>query len=97
MMSGDGTNPISLIKKIKIGRPKHSLSPHPLRPITFHFCLKPPFPSPPPLPPPPPPTRKDFKGNLKELVSVDQCMAFIKQISPFLSNLLSIVQTFKSI
>ena len=30
----------SLIKKIKIGRPEHSLTPHPQRPITSHFCLK---------------------------------------------------------
>ena len=29
----------SLIKKIKIGRPEHSLNPHPLRPITSHFSL----------------------------------------------------------
>ena len=28
----------SLIKK-KIGRPEHSLTPHPLRSITSHFCL----------------------------------------------------------
>ena len=32
----------SLIKKIKIGRPEHSLTPYPLRPITSHF---PPTPS----------------------------------------------------
>ena len=31
----------SLIKKIKIGRPEHSLTPYPLRPITSHFCLTP--------------------------------------------------------
>ena len=31
----------SLIKKIKIRRPEHSLNPHPLRPITSHFCLSP--------------------------------------------------------
>ena len=29
----------SLIKKIKIGRPEHSLTPHPLRPIASHFFL----------------------------------------------------------
>ena len=29
----------SLIKKIKIGCPEHSLTPTPLRPITSHFCL----------------------------------------------------------
>ena len=28
----------SLIKKIKAGRPEHSLSPHPLSPITSYFC-----------------------------------------------------------
>ena len=33
---------LSLIKKIKIRRPGHSLRPNPLRPITFHFCLPPP-------------------------------------------------------
>ena len=26
-------------KKIKIERPEHLLHPHPLRPITSHFCL----------------------------------------------------------
>ena len=33
----------SLIKKIKIGRPEHSLTflPPSLRPITFHFCITP--------------------------------------------------------
>ena len=31
----------SLIKKIKIGRPEHLLTPHPLRPITFHFYFTP--------------------------------------------------------
>ena len=38
----------SLIKK-KIGRPEHSLisPPHPLRPITCNFLLKPPTPPPP--------------------------------------------------
>ena len=46
MMSGHGGNPIFFNKKIKIGRPEHSLTPHPLRPITSHFCLT--------LPPPPP-------------------------------------------
>ena len=34
----------SLIKKIKIGRPEHSLTPAPLRPITSHFYLTPPLP-----------------------------------------------------
>ena len=34
----------SLIKKIKIGRPEHLLTLHPLRQITFHLC-------PPPLKP----------------------------------------------
>ena len=34
----------SLIKKIKTGRPKHSLTPHPLRSITSHFALAPPSP-----------------------------------------------------
>ena len=31
----------SLIKKIKIGSPEHSLPPHPQRPITFDFWLSP--------------------------------------------------------
>ena len=31
----------SLIKKIKIGRPEHSLTHHPLRPITSNFSLTP--------------------------------------------------------
>ena len=30
MMSGHGANPIFIIKKIKIGRPEHALTPHPL-------------------------------------------------------------------
>ena len=36
--------PFSLIKKIKIGRPEHLLTPHSLRPITSHFSLIPPPP-----------------------------------------------------
>ena len=47
MMSDHGANPILFNKKIKIGRPEHSLPHHlpptPLRPITSHFdlnCLK---------------------------------------------------------
>ena len=48
MMSGHGRNPIFVNKKIKIGRPEHSLTPHPIRPITSHFCL---------TPPPPPPSK----------------------------------------
>ena len=32
-----GANPIFFNKKIKIGRPKHSVTLHPLRPITSHF------------------------------------------------------------
>ena len=50
-MPGHGPNPIFFNKKIKIGRPEHSLTLHPLRPITSHFCLNT---SPPPSPPPPP-------------------------------------------
>ena len=49
-MPGHGPNPIFFNKKIKIGRPEHSLTLHPLRPITSHFCLNT---SPPPSPPPP--------------------------------------------
>ena len=37
----------SLIRKIKIGRPEHPLTPTPLRPVTSHFSLTPPPPSPP--------------------------------------------------
>ena len=44
MMSGHGVNPIFFNKKIKTGRPEHSLTPHPLHPITSHFCLNPPPP-----------------------------------------------------
>ena len=40
-------NQLSLIKKIKLGRPEHLLTPIPLRPITSHFCLT----SHPPMPP----------------------------------------------
>ena len=45
MMSGHGHDPIFFNKKIKIGRPEHSLNPQPLRPITSHFCLTPPPPA----------------------------------------------------
>ena len=41
MMSGHGENPIFFNKKINIRRPEHSLAPHPLRPITSHFCRTP--------------------------------------------------------
>ena len=49
MMSGHGGNPIFFNKKIKIGRPEHSLTtptpppppPTPLRPITSYFCFTP--------------------------------------------------------
>ena len=44
MMSGHGTNPIFFNKKIKIGRPKHSLSPHLLRLLKSHFYLPRPTP-----------------------------------------------------
>ena len=44
-MSDHGPNPIFFNKIIKIGHPEHSLTPHPLRPITSHFCLSPPPPS----------------------------------------------------
>ena len=39
MLSGHGASPIFFDKKIKIGRSEHSLTPHPLRPITSHLCL----------------------------------------------------------
>ena len=41
MKSGYDTNPIFFGKIIKIGRPEHSLTLHPLRPITSNFCLTP--------------------------------------------------------
>ena len=47
MMPGHGANPIFFNKKIKIGCPENSPTPHPLRSITSHFCLS-------PAPPPPP-------------------------------------------
>ena len=39
MMSGHGANPIFFNNKIKIGRPEHSLTPHPLpvSPITWEM------------------------------------------------------------
>ena len=43
MMSGCGENPFFLVKK-KIIRPEHSLTPHPLLPVTSHFCFTPPTP-----------------------------------------------------
>ena len=48
MMSGHGANPIFFNKKIKIGRPKHSLTPQPLHPIISRLA---------PAPPPPPPVK----------------------------------------
>ena len=47
-MSGHGANPIFCKKKIKIGRPKHSLTPYPPTSDNISFL---PYPSPPsPLP-----------------------------------------------
>ena len=51
MMPVHGGNSIFFNSKIKIGRPEHSLTPHPLRPITSHFCLN--------HPPPPSPLKVD--------------------------------------
>ena len=34
----------SLIKKVKTGRPEHSLPPTSLRPVVSHFCIIPPVP-----------------------------------------------------
>ena len=43
MMSGHGEKPIFFNRKeIKCGRSQHSETPHPLCPITSHFCLTPP-------------------------------------------------------
>ena len=47
MMSGHGGNPIFFNKKIKIGCPEHSLTPHP--PTTENISFLPSLPSPPPL------------------------------------------------
>ena len=41
MMCCHGGNPVLFNKKIKIGRPEHSLTPHLVRLITSHFCLIP--------------------------------------------------------
>ena len=38
-MSGHGANLVFINKKIRIGSPEHALTPHPLHPITSHFCL----------------------------------------------------------
>ena len=46
MMSGHGGNPIFFNKKIKIGCPEHSLTPHP--PTTENISFLPSLPSPPP-------------------------------------------------
>ena len=40
MISGHGPNPIFFNEKLKIGRPEHSVTPDPIRPITSHFCVK---------------------------------------------------------
>ena len=61
MMSSHDPNPIFFNnKKIKTGRPEYLLTPHPLHPITSHFCITPPPPphSPPPTPPHPLPPSK---------------------------------------
>ena len=43
MMSGHGEKPIFFNRKeITCGRSQHSETPHPLCPITSHFCLTPP-------------------------------------------------------
>ena len=56
-MSGHDPNPIFFNnEKIKTGRPEYSLTPHPLHPITSHFCLT--LPPPPPSPDTPPPLSK---------------------------------------
>ena len=52
-MSGHGANPIFFNKKIKIGRPEHSLTPHPPTSNNLSF-----LPYPPPTPPHPPPPRQ---------------------------------------
>ena len=39
--AGHGANSNFLNKKTNIERPEQSLSPHPLRSITSHFCLTP--------------------------------------------------------
>ena len=44
MMSGHGGNPIFFNKKRKIGRPEHSLTPHPPTSDNISFL---PYPSPP--------------------------------------------------
>ena len=46
MMSGHGANPIFCKKKIKIGRPKHSVTPYPPTSDNISFL---PYPSPPSL------------------------------------------------
>ena len=48
MMSGHGANPIFFNKKIKIGHPEHSLTPH--TPTSNNISFLPPPPHP-PLPP----------------------------------------------
>ena len=49
MMSGHGGNPIFFNKKIEIGCPEHSLTPHPLTSDNILFL---------PYPPPPPQSRR---------------------------------------
>ena len=44
MMSGHGANPIFFNKKIKIGRPEHSLTPHPPTFDNISFLPYPPTP-----------------------------------------------------
>ena len=41
MVSGHGVNLIFFNKEIKIGPPKHLLTPTPLHPVTSHFCFSP--------------------------------------------------------
>ena len=43
-MSGHGANPIFFNKKIKIGRPEHSLTPHPPMSNNISFLPYPPYP-----------------------------------------------------
>ena len=51
MMSVMAQIQFSLIQKIRIGRPEHSLPSTHLHPITSYFCLTTPPPPPPPIPP----------------------------------------------